>query len=496
MNCKNPTEMTSVREALAESITAVSKDEKDDSLPEICQMVMDQIADLCKKRIRFLRWTDFMKRISDAIRRPLCTVTLLTAVEYLHNLSELLYLPCGSLSDSRPAVHTEPTISTYTCPNTSSGPCSCGAQTPSGLVVLDMNWLLQEIFGRFGNFCLSPASGRNKERWSFLEMQSALELTEEEGDTEDVLDMLGQLELLYCTKDGEYLVPAWLRSGGPADQKVGEKARGVAYHWQEASRGIFSHSFVGRLQIRLLHIFKPERCSLWREVVWCVSRAVLRAETSADKRSLYLIGGWSEQSAERDCYQLLDRVGKEVEKLLSESQEKGWEKLHLSPRELFNWNAVTVIGKTEELSGFSWEQILKAERETTKLCGRNGEDEPWEVLFPQHDTRMLQSLRYDCSTRWLQEDTLEQICASLDIQHPTCQDWQKLAEKLGGDNTWYTLEQVKENAKLKGLSPTCLVIQRHPVCVKQLLRTLHEMGREDCTSMIENMIGNLCDTCE
>ncbi|KAM4748933.1 uncharacterized protein WCC33_006342 [Rhinophrynus dorsalis] len=532
INCKSPSDVQPVREALDKIVTESLQDSIDDTVPYICQFVMEQVRHLSTRKVRFLRWKDFADNLTQGLSEPICTFKLLTAVEYLHNISELLYLPWHSASNT--SIHNDHTSSLGNQPDFvqnsalqshsisspqlslkySAGmfPCSgfglgCShpdVHCPSGLVIFDLHWLLQDIFGRFGNFSLGPASGRERECWSPCEIKAALELEDGEDDPETALELLEELELLFRTTEGKYVVPAWLKRGGPVEQGGWEKVRGVGYRWEETSRGLFSHFLVGQLQIRLLRMFGFERCQLWKEGAKCIERALLRVNVSEDKRSLYLIGGWSVHCYEGDCYKLLEKVGREVEKLLREGHDQGWKRLHLSPRELNVMRDTSVlhafVDKTKrispkslfragdvEISGFSWEQILQAEQKGTTLCGRSGEVQTWELLFPQHDTRMLNFLKDKCSTRWLEATALEKLCSLLDTTHPIACDWKQLAELLGGA-THSVVTELKVEAKCRELSPTCLVLDRYPVSVEQLLKVLKKMEREDCTEVINNMM--------
>uniref|UniRef100_A0A8C5PX51 Death domain-containing protein n=1 Tax=Leptobrachium leishanense TaxID=445787 RepID=A0A8C5PX51_9ANUR len=369
-----------------------------------------------------------------------------------------------------------PTCSALRC-------CSCpqGIPPPSGLVVLDLPWLLQTICGKFGNLLLSPASGQEKECWSFPEMESTLELQDGEGDTETALHLLESLELLLQTDEGYYVVPAWLRCGCPEEQMVWRNVKGVVYHWQETSRGIFSQFLIGQLQIWLLRQFGSKRCRLWREGAQCRVRAeaAVKIEISEDRRSLVMIGSWDQECSEGVCYQHLEMVGMEVESLLRKCQDQGWVKLHLIPREL--------LRRADGFTGFSWEEILKAEQECTTLCGRYAEAQPWEVLFPQHDHRMLRLLGRHCSIHWLEGNTLATLCNLLDVSHPLGLDWRRLAEELEGA-TCKVVAEINAEACRKAVSPTRLVLEKYSCSVEKLINALKQMEREDCVIELETMM--------
>ncbi|CAH2275345.1 death-associated kinase 1-like [Pelobates cultripes] len=490
-------------------------------MPHICQEVMKQVRLLLEEKIRFQDWKNFSASVARGLSEPLCTNRLLTAVEYLH--SELLYLPCCSRStkkhtlnpDSSPnPVHTSQDVAndlshnvSATCLDIMFCICPSGIPTPTGLVILDLPWLLQEIFGRFGNFLLSPASGREKECWSLSEVESALELQDGEGDIQTVLQLLETLELLLQTSEGYYVVPAWLKRGGPTEHLEWKNLKGVVYHWQETSMGLFNRYLIGQLQLWLLRQFGSHRCHLWREGAQCVAEAMIKMEISEDRRSLFVTGGWDKECSEGACYELLEMVGTEVECLLRKCQDQGWEKLHLIPRELFaissdvridlqNGKAFRVRrlslgrGKAEGLSGFSWEQILKAERECTSLYGKYVEAKPWEILFPQHDHRMLYHLGRKCSIRWLDGSTLANLCSMLDTSNPLGLDWKRLAQELGGASC-SVVDELNDEAIRKTVSPTRLVIDKYSLSVEKLFIALKQMEREDCQAEIENMMKQL-----
>ncbi|XP_063782716.1 uncharacterized protein LOC134932324 [Pseudophryne corroboree] len=504
INCRNMADVEPIREALEETVTQIHKNSKDVPVPEICQLVMKQVLHLRTQKVRFQRLKELGHKIEQDVSNPVCPTTLLTAVEYLHNICELLYLPhyfpSRTYSTTNSDQHFTPELQSYS----TSPPHALSL----GVVILDLEWLLQDIFARFGNFALSPASGTNQQQWSFEEVVAALNLTDGEGDAETALELLEAFELLLKTPEGEFVVPGWLKRGGPERHGCWKNVRGVVYRWKDGSRGIFSHFFVGRLQIQLMRIFGSQRCQLWKEGALLVTNAQLRVDVSEDKRSLYLTGNWRVKYKEEDCYNLLEKVGKEVEMLLRNELEQQYEKLHLCPTELSNITVAsridTVVGCilkeaqiplsaaiTEELCGFSFEQILEAEKNNSSLCGRVGNIQPWEVLFPQHDTRMLFRLGINCTTRWLEGSTLMRLCCLLDTPHPQGLDWKMLAELLGNATNSVVLE-IEEEARNRGLSPTSLVLNRFPVTLGQLRQSLSQIQREDCMAEIDKMITQFC----
>ncbi|KAG8576573.1 hypothetical protein GDO81_009903 [Engystomops pustulosus] len=425
------------------------------------------------------------------VRLFICGQTRVGKTTFANTLKELLFLPQyflpGKLFDTHPGQN----ISTE-LPN----------NMVSALIILDMNWLLQDIFGVFGNFALSPASGTNKERWHREELAAALNLTN--GDVEGALDLLEAFQLVFKTQEGEYVVPGWLKKGGPERSGGCENMRGIGYRWKDCNRGMFSHFLVGRLQIQLICMFGTERCSFWKGGALVVTKAQLRIEVSEDRRNLYLIGGWRLKDAEGDCYHLLEKVGKEVEILLRNEHGQHYEKIHLCPTELRNLTVSSEVaalvgfvrsaGIIEELSGFSFQQILEAEKQNVPLCGK-WSMQPWEVLFPQHDTRILSSLGMNCSSRWLEGSTLSTLCSLLDTRSPVELDWKRLGELLGKASN-STITEVEEEARNKGLSPTNLILIKYPVILYQLIQCLTQMDREDCVSAINNMMMQLKDKVE
>ncbi|XP_075064576.1 uncharacterized protein LOC142152150 [Mixophyes fleayi] len=502
INCRNMTDLEPIREALAKTVTQILQNSKDDTVPEICQMVIKQVLHLRAQKVRFQRLNEFAENIQQNLLMPVSPTTLLTAVEYLHNISELLYLPhCFS---SR--ICSTANLDQKFTSEVQSDSVSPSHALSSGVVILDLEWLLQDIFARFGNFALSPASGTNKERRSFEEVVAALNLTDGEGDAETALELLEAFDLLLKTPEGEFVVPGWLKRGGPERYGPPDNLlRGVVYRWKDGSRGLFSHFLVGRLQIQLMRVFGSNSCQLWKEGALLVTKAQLRVEVSEDKRSLYLTGSWRGSDTEGDCYNLLEKVGKEVEILLRNELEQHYEKLHLCPTELYKISVASRIDKvlvcilkeplsaaiTEELCGFSFEQILEAVKTNSSLCCRCGDIQPWEVLFSQHDIRMLASLGINCSTRWLEGATLTKLCCLLDTPHPLALDWKRLAELLGEATNSVVLE-IEGEARKGGLSPTSLVLNKYPVSLEQLRQSLSQIEREDCIAEIDNMMKQLC----
>ncbi|KAM3927482.1 uncharacterized protein RB166_010157 [Leptodactylus fuscus] len=490
LNCKNMGDVNAIREPLSKTVLDVLQNSSEDIVPEICQLIMEQVSYLRSQTVRFQRWQEFAERIQQVLPNPVCLSTILTAVEYLHNISELLFLPyCvlqGKHSNSKPCqnvpseVHCNVTLSPR--------------NLASDLVILDLNWLLTDIFAVFGSFALSPASGTHKIRWSSEEVAAALNLTN--GEVDGVLELLEAFQLVFKTQEGEFVVPGWLTNGGPERHGGCENMRGIGYRWNDGSRGMFSHFLVGRLQIQLMCMFGADRCQLWKQGALVVTKAQLRIEVSGDRRILYLIGGWRVKDAEGDCYHLLEMVGKELEILLRNDHEQSYQKLHLCPTELRNLTVTSEVatlagfvrsaGIVEEISGFNFNQILEAEKKNIPLCGK-WNVQPWEILFPQHDTRMLASLGMNCSTRWLEGATLVALCTLLDTKSPVELNWKILGEKLG-KATNSIVTEIEDEARNKGLSPTNIILNKYPVPLCRLRECLTEMGREDCVRALDNMM--------
>ncbi|XP_044139350.1 uncharacterized protein LOC122929742 [Bufo gargarizans] len=494
LNCRNMSDVNSIREPLSKTISQVLQNSTEEAVPEICQLIMEWVSYLRSKKVRFQHWKEFAEGVQQVLSNPVCPSTLLTAVEYLHNISELLYLPQYFLQGKHSATKPCKNITTKLHLDATSSPRNLA----SDLIIFDLNWLLQDIFGIFGNFALSPASGTNKERWSLKEIAAALNLTNGEVDLKDVLELLEAFQLVFKTQEEEFVVPGWLKKRGPERFGGCENMQGIGYRWING-RGLFSHFLVGRFQIQLLHMFGTDRCQLWKEGALVVTKAQLRVEVSEDRRNLYLIGGWRLKEAEGDCYHLLEKVGKEVEILLRNEHEQHYEKLHLCPTELRNLTITSEVatfvgsvrsaGIVEELSGFSFKQILEAEKKNASLCGK-WNIHPWELLFPQHDPRMLSSLGMDCSTRWLEGTTLLTLCNLLDTKSPVELNWKLLGELIGKASN-STVTEIEDEARNRGLSATKLLLDKYPVSLYRLRECLNEMGREDCIGTIDNMMVQL-----
>ncbi|XP_073508697.1 uncharacterized protein [Phyllobates terribilis] len=517
LNCRNISDVNAVREPLSKTVSQVLQESTIDDVPEICQLILKQVSDLRSQKVHFLYWKEFAERVQKVFPNPVCPTTLLTAVEYLHNISELLYLPQYFLQ----GIQHSATATCQDLPNATeleSEATSCPRNLASHLIILDLNWLLQDIFGVFGNFALSPASGTNRERWSSEEIITALNLTN--GESEGILELLEAIELVFKTQKGDFVVPGWLKKGGPESHGAWENIRGVGYRWNNGSTGLFSHFLVGRLQIQLMRSFQTVKCQFWKQGALLGTMAQLRVEgsedrrllgtvaqlrveVSEDRRNLYMIGSWRRKGAEGDCegdcYHLLESVGKVVETLLRKEQEQDYVKLHLCPTELRNLTLISEVFTSagfvqptaivKKLSGFSFMQILEAEMKNESLCG-NWNIQPWEVLFPQHDTRMLSTLGMNCSTRWLESAALLRLCSLLDTRNPLELNWKRLGELLG-KATITIVTEIEEEASNRGLSPTKLTLNKYPVSLNRLRECLKQMEREDCISEIDNMMKKL-----
>ncbi|XP_073435391.1 uncharacterized protein [Dendrobates tinctorius] len=493
INCRNISDVNSIREPLSKTISQVLQESTIDDVPEICQLILEQVTVFRSQKVRFLYWREFAERFQKVLPNPVSSTTLLTAVEYLHNISELLYLPqyiLQGIQHSDMPNSTELQMEVTPCPR----------NLASHLIILDLKWLLQDIFGVFGNYALSPASGTNREQWSSEEIITALNLTN--GESEVIIELLEATELVFKTQTGDFVVPGWLKKGGPERHWALENMRGVGYRWNNGSTGLFTHFLVGRLQIQLMRTFTT-KCQFWKQGALLGTKAQLRVEVSEDRRNLYMIGSWSMKDEEGDCYQLLEDVGKEVEILLRNEQEQDYVKLHLCPTELHNLTLISEVstsagfvhptGIVEELSGFSFVQILEAEKKNESLCD-NWDIQPWELLFPHHDTRMLSSLGMNCSTRWLESASLLKLCSLLDTSPPVL-NWKILAELLGKATISIVIE-IEEEARNRELSPTKLTLNKYPVSLNRLRECLEQMDRQDCISVIDNMMLKLKNKAE
>ncbi|XP_014351604.2 death-associated protein kinase dapk-1-like [Latimeria chalumnae] len=481
VNCRSPADLEPLSQRLEEMVPEILQVSGINTIPDICSKVRDEANRLRETRaIKFLTWKEFSESVGRRLPRGLGEGTLRLAVEYLHDISELMYFPGVEAST-----------------------CSPDSNNSVGLVVLDLRWLCQDIFGKFGNSacCGLPAE---KEKWTKEELMSALNLSDSGSR---VLGLLERLELVFAV-EGKFIVPAWLRKGKPRGAWKEENCFnvycGVAHRWS-SEVGLFSPAFFCRLQLRLMrHFTRPgpasrrERYVLWTSGMKCTEAAEVLVQLAEDCRSVNVVsrgfrpgrlvdGGHSDTRGQ--CFELLEAVSRHVEYLLREASEGlQWEKVYLSPRGL----RARLDASGRDLATYSLEEILEAEQADSALCVKKmgTEEHAWEVLVAGFDTAVLKRLRRQASTRWLVAGALKDLCCHLDPPHPLGRDWKGLMEALGG-STSQDVAALDAQAMQVGGSPTLLVLQRLPGTIARLSEALEELQREDCVWIIEDMFNKI-----
>ncbi|XP_078534021.1 putative serine/threonine-protein kinase pats1 isoform X2 [Lissotriton helveticus] len=475
VNCTSPADLETLRGKLEETSVGMMQDTLGQSIPSICNHVMETVAQLCRMgKMKFMHWKHLLSKVRENLAEPIEEEQLIMAVEYLHNISELLYFPTVDNSQG----------------------------SPDGLVILNLKWLCHDIFGTFGNFTLNSVLQADRERWRRSDLESCLKL-DGSGEIGCVLEILEQLELLFAPPGtDEYIVPAWLASERATsvwqDSSQFNVYHGIAYSWKSKT-GFFSQAFFARLQIRLLKHFTrsgDERFLIWKDGIKCMEEAEVLVQVTESRLSVNVIvrGFWdsslcssSKLDTRSKCWGLLQTVGKHIEKLLAEtSADDDWHKLYLSPvvlnqrRESLTW----------EIAGYTLAEVLAAAEKQETLCRKPAgvEDQPWRVLMAGYDITVLTRLKRCASIRWLHADTLHQLCCLLDPEHPTFKDWRSLMEKIG-EATHQDIQTLDANAQRSKCSSTALVFEKYPeTSIDQLYYALQDLEREDCLYELDIML--------
>ncbi|KAJ1162451.1 hypothetical protein NDU88_002919 [Pleurodeles waltl] len=475
VNCTSPADLETLRSKLEETAVRMVEDIVGQSIPSICNHVMETVAQLSRAgKIKFMHWKHFLNTVRDNLAEPIDEEQLIMAVEYLHNISELLYFP---------------TI------DNSQGP-------HNGLVILNLKWLCHDIFGTFGNFTLNFSVAADRERWRSSDLESCLKL-DGSGEIRCVLEILEQLELLFALPGTEeYIVPAWLTSGMATsvwqDSNHFNVYHGFAYRWKSET-GFFTQAFFARLQLRLLKHFTRsggERFLIWKDGIKCMEEAEVLVQVTESRLSVnVIVRGFWESSLSRSskldtrskCWELLQAVGKHIEKLLAEtSADDNWHKLYLSPVALNQRRG----SWTSEIPAYTLAEVLSAAEKQETICSKLSgvEDQPWSILMAGYDITVLARLKRDASIRWLHAATLHQLCCMLDLEHPTFKDWRSLMEKIG-EATHQDIQTLDANAQRLKCSSTALVFQKYPsTSIDQLYCSLQELEREDCLYELDTML--------
>ncbi|XP_029471780.1 death-associated protein kinase 1-like [Rhinatrema bivittatum] len=481
MNCTDSSQLEPLCQKLDQAAAIVQSSQKP-TVPIICQRVMEEVRQLtiCGK-VKFILWREFVRTVEQNLADH-SEEQLRTAVEYLHNISELLFFPS--------------VCSTHIRQNGDEDPPST-----QGILVLDLQWLGNDIFGTFGNVP-SSFSLQKQERWSQQDLANLLYLSSTE-DLKVVLELLEVLELIVCPGGKEeYIIPAWLTREKGEDIWVESKCSayyGVAYRWRK-DYGLFSQAFFARLQLRLLKQFTSpgeERFRIWKDGIECVDEAKVLAQVSTDRRVINVVGHGLQHNprdhraldTKAKCWQLLTVVSAHVEKLLAEAHaDSDWDKLYLSPRDM----SQRQDSSSSEIAVYTYHDILAAEQQQRSLYSKTSacEDKPWEVLMAGYDVTILSSLERSARVQWLDARTLQELCGLLDPEHPLGKDWKNLMEILG-DATSQDIETLESRASRENCSPTRLVFQKFPVTIDRLYSVLKAMGREDCLLEIDSMFHSL-----
>ncbi|KAK1167003.1 hypothetical protein AOXY_G11644 [Acipenser oxyrinchus oxyrinchus] len=478
VNCTSPSDLKPLRQKLEEHVEQLQQDTANTPFPEICSDVMDEVQSIrCKNAVKYMSWKDFSTNLCKNMSGNVSIDTLKTAVDYLHNISELIFFPNVLCSES-----------------------------DTGLVILDVQWLCRDIFGMFGSFPLSKLPF-SKMKWTTDEVASALKI-EKSMDVTVIIKLLEMLELVFTENEGDYIVPSWLKEEKP--QNVWRKEKrfnvyyGTSFQWR-SDIGLFSQAFFARLQLRLMKHFTQvkrdgptaEKFIIWTNGIKCSDIAEALVQLSQDYCSINVaVRGYKtkkSESSNRDtremCFKLLEEVSCEIQRLLLETgTEREWQKLYLSPKDLEDKMDASDVG----LATYTKEEILQSEKSGKNLYNKSSvcEEYACDVLIAGYDTTVLENMRWEASLQWLSAGAIEKLC-NLDKDHPLGHYWKALMEKLD-ECTNQDVEKLDTQAKQTGTSPTVLLLTTyHRTTIQDLYNALKQLHREDCMNAIKTMFNNL-----
>ncbi|KAG2460236.1 DAPK1 kinase, partial [Polypterus senegalus] len=436
MNCKSASDVQPLREKLMECMQAFQKS-VDSTLPSICKEVMNEL-------------------------------------QIIRHNGDLLFFPDFTVESS-------------------------ASEEDSGLIILDIQWLCQDIFGKFGSFGLGKLPC-TKETWTASEIVAILNV---EGSAATILKVLEVLELLYSENGENYIVPAWLKEQMPRNIWTKHKCYnvyyGISYTWKKEN-GIISHVFFARLQMKLMKCFTQlrqdgtvkEKFVLWSNGIKCIHDTEALVQVPKGRHCINIaVRGYRSHNCEpqdscKQCFEILEAICFQVESLFLRFGTKDeWKKLYLSPKELEANMGIF----NADFTVYTMKEILDAEKSNTLLYNKlTGCDEkPCDVLISGHDLTVVKNLMWDASIRWLQADTVDKLCAFLDFEHPLGRHWKGLLEVLT-NGTNQNCEALAEQAKREGLSPTFVLFQKcQDMTIFKLNCALSGLEREDCVDAINAM---------
>ncbi|XP_043944581.1 death-associated protein kinase 1-like [Protopterus annectens] len=485
VNCQEPSDLEPVRQRLRELVVQVTAHA---TVPDICSKLMTEVRRLRISNDRkFMFWSEFFSDVSKNMSKNITEETLKIAVEYLHNVSELLYFPKIGIGTRRE---------------------DSGLLVDNGLIFLDPQWLCQDLFGAFGSSAFTLS---HKERWNRNEICSCLKLSAPMDVA--VLKLLQNLEFIFAAENEEYIVPAWLKMKRPINiWRMSDHFnyyRGVTYQW-DTENGFFSPALFCRLQLRLMKDFSVlshsekeaqhlcgKRFIIWYNGIKCVDVAEVLVQIS-DKRNAVnvIVRGYHAKKlstalsdTRKKCFQLLNTVCHHLENLLLESNiDCLWSKQYLSPRDL----CLQGDTSTSDLKAYTIEEIEEAERNSRTLCCKNADAEEYacDVLMAGYDMHIVKIFHDNASIRWLDAGVLAKLESHLDTQHPLGNDWRKLMEAVGNCTSCDT-DCLDSQTKRSDMSPTLSVLEQYPVTIKQLYNILKKLEREDCCREIEKMMAGI-----
>ncbi|MBN3316308.1 DAPK1 kinase, partial [Atractosteus spatula] len=485
VNCKSPSDLQTLRKRLEECVAQLQQNTTDTKFPEICCEVLDEIHTIRRNgSVKYLLWGDFFASINKNRFEKIKVETLRTAVEYLHNVSELLFFPTVTVDGATQSAE--------------SG-------TGNGLVILDVQWLCQDIFGKFGHFALSTLP-LQREKWTTENIASLLNL---EDSPSTVLRLLEILELVFSEKEGQYIVPAWLNKGRPVNiwerEEVFNVYHGVSFRWQ-SELGLFSQAFFCRLQLRLMKLFtqttedgaSAEKFIIWTDGIKCIDTAEALVQVSAGRGSINIaVRGYKPQRSgsrypdtRQKCYELQNLISCQVQHLLQEFKVGSeCEMLFLSSKDLLDKMDASDV----DITAYTKDEILLSARGGRNLYSKLKRREEYlhDVLLAGYDQTILQSLKWEATIQWMMAECTEKLCALLDPVHPLGNYWKRLMEALE-DCTYENVEALATQSEQAWLSPTLLLFQKHRhTTIYSLYKAFEKLEREDCMSHVEIMLNNI-----